>query len=159
LWVSLFHVWNKSNFYHLFLHPEVYLIILLLLMLQAWNLSKQSQSTKRVFQLYGCVVTSRDMVSHKDPTRHFGKVTHFSWTISRFVVSAWNFSVIKTLSHSTDVLDHILTFQYYHVGIVFSHYTGHVLKIFMPIWPFPFLHFLINLFLSQLHLHFTDFFL
>jgi hypothetical protein len=97
-------------------------------MLQAWNLSKQSQSTKRVFQLYGCVVTSRDMVSHKDPTRHFDKVTHISWTISRFVVSAWNFSVIKTLSHSTYVLDHILTFQYYHVRIVFSHYTGHVLK-------------------------------
>ena len=97
-------------------------------MLQAWNLSKQSQSTKRVFQLYGCVVTSRDMVSHKDPTRHFDKVTDISWTTSRFVVFVWNFSVIKTLSHSIDVLSLILTFQHYHVGIVFSHYTGHVLK-------------------------------
>ncbi|KAG2662088.1 hypothetical protein PVAP13_1KG526730 [Panicum virgatum] len=44
----------------------------------AWNLSKQSQSTKRVFQLYGCVVTSRDMVSHKDPTRHFDKADYYA---------------------------------------------------------------------------------
>ncbi|CAD6249220.1 unnamed protein product [Miscanthus lutarioriparius] len=45
---------------------------------QARNLSKQSQSTKRVFQLYGCVVTSRDMVSHKDPTRQFDKADYYA---------------------------------------------------------------------------------
>lgn len=45
---------------------------------QARNLSKQSQSTKRVFQLYGCVVTSRDMVSHKDPTRQFDKGDYYA---------------------------------------------------------------------------------
>ncbi|CAN6253034.1 unnamed protein product [Urochloa humidicola] len=42
------------------------------------NMSKQSQSTKRVFQLYGCVVTSRDMVSHNDPTRHFDKADYYA---------------------------------------------------------------------------------
>ncbi|EES05910.1 hypothetical protein BDA96_04G344300 [Sorghum bicolor] len=45
---------------------------------QGRNLSKQSQSTKRVFQLYGCVVTSRDMVSHKDPTRQFDKADYYA---------------------------------------------------------------------------------
>ncbi|KAL6911598.1 hypothetical protein ACP4OV_000403 [Aristida adscensionis] len=44
----------------------------------AMNLSKQSQSTKRVFQLYGCVVTAREMVSHKDPTRHFDKADYYA---------------------------------------------------------------------------------
>ncbi|XP_062220508.1 alpha-aminoadipic semialdehyde synthase-like isoform X1 [Phragmites australis] len=44
----------------------------------ARKLSKQSQSTKRVFQLYGCVVTSRDMVSHKDPNRHFDKADYYA---------------------------------------------------------------------------------
>ncbi|XP_034577051.1 alpha-aminoadipic semialdehyde synthase isoform X2 [Setaria viridis] len=44
----------------------------------ARNLSKQSQSTKRVFQLYGCVVTSKDMVAHKDPTRHFDKADYYA---------------------------------------------------------------------------------
>ncbi|KAF8730179.1 hypothetical protein HU200_017151 [Digitaria exilis] len=44
----------------------------------ARNLSKQSQSTKRVFQVYGCVVTSRDMVSHNDPTRHFDKADYYA---------------------------------------------------------------------------------
>ncbi|CAL4967339.1 unnamed protein product [Urochloa decumbens] len=42
------------------------------------NTSKQSQSTKRVFQLYGCVVTSRDMVTHNDPTRSFDKADYYA---------------------------------------------------------------------------------
>ena len=70
----------------------------LFLMLQPRNLSKQSQSTKRAFQLYGCVVTSRDMVSHKDPTRQFDKVMHVSSTISGFLVSPW-WSVITTFCY------------------------------------------------------------
>jgi alpha-aminoadipic semialdehyde synthase len=52
----------------------------LFLNLQASNLSKQSQTTKRTFQLYGCIVTSKDMVSHKDPTRQFDKVMNISGT-------------------------------------------------------------------------------
>nr|CAB3451289.1 unnamed protein product [Digitaria exilis] len=56
----------------------------------ARNLSKQSQSTKRVFQVYGCVVTSRDMVSHNDPTRHFDK-TYVNYICSSF---QWPHSVI-----------------------------------------------------------------
>ncbi|KAJ1281347.1 hypothetical protein BS78_04G299100 [Paspalum vaginatum] len=49
--------------------PEIY---------EARNLSKQSQSTKRIFQLYGCIVTSRDMVSHKDRSKHFDKADYYA---------------------------------------------------------------------------------
>lgn len=34
---------------------------------------KKSKSTKRVFQVFGCVVTSQDMVSPKDTTKSFSK--------------------------------------------------------------------------------------
>ncbi|OMO50576.1 hypothetical protein CCACVL1_30370, partial [Corchorus capsularis] len=30
------------------------------------NVSSHGRTLKRVYQVYGCVVTSRDMVAHKD---------------------------------------------------------------------------------------------
>lgn len=36
-----------------------------------------SSSTKRVFQVYGCVVTSEDMVEHKDSSRAFDKDDYY----------------------------------------------------------------------------------
>uniref|UniRef100_A0A0E0K614 Saccharopine dehydrogenase (NAD(+), L-glutamate-forming) n=1 Tax=Oryza punctata TaxID=4537 RepID=A0A0E0K614_ORYPU len=44
----------------------------------ARSLSQHPQSSKRVFQLYGCVVSSRDMVTPKDPTRCFNKADYYA---------------------------------------------------------------------------------
>lgn len=41
---------------------------------QGRNLNSPVRTSKRVFQVYGCVVTSRDMVEHKDPSKTFDKV-------------------------------------------------------------------------------------
>nr|AAN14410.1 bifunctional lysine-ketoglutarate reductase/saccharopine dehydrogenase [Gossypium hirsutum] len=35
-------------------------------------------TSKRVFQVYGCIVTSCDMVSHKDPSKTFGKADYYA---------------------------------------------------------------------------------
>ncbi|MBA0568185.1 hypothetical protein Golob_005694 [Gossypium lobatum] len=35
-------------------------------------------TSKRVFQVYGCIVTSRDMVSHKDPSKTFDKADYYA---------------------------------------------------------------------------------
>ncbi|XP_020090480.1 alpha-aminoadipic semialdehyde synthase isoform X2 [Ananas comosus] len=37
-----------------------------------------SPSTRRVFQVYGCIVTSRDMVAPKDSTRNFDKADYYA---------------------------------------------------------------------------------
>ncbi|KAI4335142.1 hypothetical protein L6164_013815 [Bauhinia variegata] len=34
--------------------------------------------SKRVFQVYGCVVTAQDMVEHKDPTKVFDKIDYYA---------------------------------------------------------------------------------
>ncbi|KAL0346824.1 UNVERIFIED_CONTAM: Alpha-aminoadipic semialdehyde synthase [Sesamum calycinum] len=36
------------------------------------------QTTKRVFQVYGCVVTSEDMVEHKDASKFFDKADYYA---------------------------------------------------------------------------------
>ncbi|KAL0374639.1 UNVERIFIED_CONTAM: Alpha-aminoadipic semialdehyde synthase [Sesamum radiatum] len=36
------------------------------------------RTTKRVFQVYGCVVTSEDMVEHKDASKFFDKVDYYA---------------------------------------------------------------------------------
>ncbi|KAL2503389.1 lysine-ketoglutarate reductase/saccharopine dehydrogenase bifunctional enzyme [Forsythia ovata] len=36
------------------------------------------RTTKRVFQVYGCVVTCQDMVEHKDPSKFFDKVDYYA---------------------------------------------------------------------------------
>jgi hypothetical protein len=43
---------------------------------QARDLSQPARASKRVFQVYGCVVTCQDMVEHKDPTKVFDKVSY-----------------------------------------------------------------------------------
>ncbi|KAH9652965.1 alpha-aminoadipic semialdehyde synthase [Citrus sinensis] len=35
-------------------------------------------ASKRIFQVYGCVVTSEDMVEHKDPTKGFDKADYYA---------------------------------------------------------------------------------
>ncbi|XP_024034422.1 alpha-aminoadipic semialdehyde synthase isoform X2 [Citrus clementina] len=35
-------------------------------------------ASKRIFQVYGCVVTSEDMVEHKDPTKGFDKADYYT---------------------------------------------------------------------------------
>lgn len=42
------------------------------------SLSPHYQSTRRAFQLYGCVITSRDMVSPKDPSKCFDKDDYYA---------------------------------------------------------------------------------
>uniref|UniRef100_A0ACD5YPA7 Uncharacterized protein n=1 Tax=Avena sativa TaxID=4498 RepID=A0ACD5YPA7_AVESA len=42
------------------------------------SLSPHYRSSRRAFQLYGCVVTSRDMVSPKDPSRCFDKADYYA---------------------------------------------------------------------------------
>ncbi|KAJ4792712.1 Lysine ketoglutarate reductase/saccharopine dehydrogenase [Rhynchospora pubera] len=39
---------------------------------------KNSKSTKRVFQVYGCIITSQDMVAPKDPTKSFSKADYYT---------------------------------------------------------------------------------
>lgn len=43
---------------------------------QARDLSQPARASKRVFQVYGCVVTCQDMVEHKDPTKVLDKVSY-----------------------------------------------------------------------------------
>ncbi|XP_022754742.1 alpha-aminoadipic semialdehyde synthase-like isoform X1 [Durio zibethinus] len=42
------------------------------------NLNSPARTSKRVFQVYGCVVTSRDMVEHKDPSKIFDKADYYA---------------------------------------------------------------------------------
>ncbi|KAK6236637.1 Saccharopine dehydrogenase [Theobroma cacao] len=42
------------------------------------NLNSPVRTSKRVFQVYGCVVTSRDMVEHKDPSKTFDKADYYA---------------------------------------------------------------------------------
>ncbi|KAK6147547.1 hypothetical protein DH2020_018459 [Rehmannia glutinosa] len=39
--------------------------------------TQDGRTSKRVYQVYGCVVTSEDMVEHKDPNKFFDKRTSF----------------------------------------------------------------------------------
>nr|GMC51983.1 alpha-aminoadipic semialdehyde synthase-like isoform X1 [Ipomoea batatas] len=42
------------------------------------DLTPKKPSSKRVFQVYGCVVTCQDMVEHKDPSKSFDKVDYYA---------------------------------------------------------------------------------
>ncbi|XVF48812.1 hypothetical protein PTKIN_Ptkin03bG0218400 [Pterospermum kingtungense] len=42
------------------------------------NLNSPGRTSKRLFQVYGCVVTSRDMVEHKDPSKTFDKADYYA---------------------------------------------------------------------------------
>lgn len=42
------------------------------------DLSQRARTSKRVFQVYGCVVTSQDMVEHKDSTKVFDKADYYA---------------------------------------------------------------------------------
>ncbi|XP_072952758.1 alpha-aminoadipic semialdehyde synthase isoform X1 [Typha angustifolia] len=44
----------------------------------AANWTHHSQATRRIFQVYGCIVTCRDMVAPKDSTRSFDKVDYYA---------------------------------------------------------------------------------
>ncbi|XP_062148674.1 alpha-aminoadipic semialdehyde synthase [Alnus glutinosa] len=44
----------------------------------ARDLSQPARASKRVFQVYGCVVTCQDMVIHKDPTKVFDKADYYA---------------------------------------------------------------------------------
>ena len=57
-----------------FLQNFLYLIQLLFLIGQAKDLTQSTRASKRAFQVYGCVVTCKDMVVHKDCTKLFDKV-------------------------------------------------------------------------------------
>jgi hypothetical protein len=43
---------------------------------QGRDLNQPARMSKRVFQVYGSVVTCQDMVEHKDPTKVFDKVSY-----------------------------------------------------------------------------------
>ncbi|RZC91557.1 hypothetical protein C5167_027620 [Papaver somniferum] len=45
---------------------------------QGGDVARNTSISKRVHQVYGCVVTSRDMVEHKDPTRTFDKADYYA---------------------------------------------------------------------------------
>ncbi|KAI3920699.1 hypothetical protein MKW92_021060 [Papaver armeniacum] len=45
---------------------------------QGGDLARSTSTSKRVYQVDGCVVTSRDMVEHKDPTRTFHKADYYA---------------------------------------------------------------------------------
>ncbi|CAH9077061.1 unnamed protein product [Cuscuta europaea] len=45
---------------------------------RAKDLTPKRQSSKRVFQVHGCVVTSQDMVEHKEPSKSFDKVDYYA---------------------------------------------------------------------------------
>ena len=50
-------------------------------MFQVGCQNRSSRVSKRIFKVYGCVVTSKDMVEPKDSNRTFNKViSHFDWT-------------------------------------------------------------------------------
>ncbi|KAF8025943.1 hypothetical protein BT93_F2696 [Corymbia citriodora subsp. variegata] len=40
--------------------------------------TQTAKRSKRVFQVYGCVVTCQDMVEHKDPSREFDKADYYA---------------------------------------------------------------------------------
>ncbi|OMO86412.1 Saccharopine dehydrogenase / Homospermidine synthase [Corchorus olitorius] len=42
------------------------------------NVSSPGRTSKRVYQVYGCVVTSRDMVKHKDASKVFDKADYYA---------------------------------------------------------------------------------
>ncbi|KAA8534721.1 hypothetical protein F0562_029837 [Nyssa sinensis] len=42
------------------------------------DLTQSTRSSKRVFQVYGCVVTCQDMVEHKDPAKVFDKDDYYA---------------------------------------------------------------------------------
>uniref|UniRef100_A0A5B7CDN9 Putative alpha-aminoadipic semialdehyde synthase isoform X2 n=1 Tax=Davidia involucrata TaxID=16924 RepID=A0A5B7CDN9_DAVIN len=44
----------------------------------ASDLTQSTRASKRVFQVYGCVVTSQDMVEHKDPMKVFDKDDYYA---------------------------------------------------------------------------------
>lgn len=44
----------------------------------AGNLDQHSQTSKRFFKVYGCVVTCQDMVSPKDPSKIFDKADYYA---------------------------------------------------------------------------------
>ncbi|OAY26961.1 alpha-aminoadipic semialdehyde synthase isoform X1 [Manihot esculenta] len=45
---------------------------------QARGCSPPSRTSKRVYQVYGCVVTSQDMVKHIDPSKTFDKADYYA---------------------------------------------------------------------------------
>ncbi|RVW28651.1 Alpha-aminoadipic semialdehyde synthase [Vitis vinifera] len=40
--------------------------------------TQSARTSKRVFQVYGCVTTSQHMVQHKDPTKEFDKADYYA---------------------------------------------------------------------------------
>ncbi|CAE6162342.1 unnamed protein product [Arabidopsis arenosa] len=42
------------------------------------GISQNGKSTKRVYQVYGCIITSQDMVEHKDPSKSFDKADYYA---------------------------------------------------------------------------------
>ncbi|CAH8320965.1 unnamed protein product [Eruca vesicaria subsp. sativa] len=42
------------------------------------GISQNGKSTKRVHQVYGCIVTSQDMVEHQDPSKSFEKADYYA---------------------------------------------------------------------------------
>ncbi|CAH8274505.1 unnamed protein product [Arabidopsis lyrata] len=42
------------------------------------GISQNGKSTKRVYQLYGCIITSQDMVEHKNPSKSFDKADYYA---------------------------------------------------------------------------------
>ncbi|KAI3871224.1 hypothetical protein MKW98_015124 [Papaver atlanticum] len=45
---------------------------------QGGDLARNTSTSKRVYKVYGCVVTSRDMVKPKDPARAFDKADYYA---------------------------------------------------------------------------------
>ncbi|VVB10580.1 unnamed protein product [Arabis nemorensis] len=41
------------------------------------GISQNGKSTKRVHQVYGCIITSQDMVEHQDPSKSFDKADYY----------------------------------------------------------------------------------
>ncbi|WZY86254.1 alpha-aminoadipic semialdehyde synthase-like [Brassica napus] len=42
------------------------------------GMSQNGKSTKRVHQVYGCIITSQDMVEHQDPSKSFDKADYYA---------------------------------------------------------------------------------
>ncbi|CAN8327160.1 unnamed protein product [Cochlearia groenlandica] len=42
------------------------------------GMSQNGKSTKRIHQVYGCIITSQDMVEHKDPSKPFDKADYYA---------------------------------------------------------------------------------
>ncbi|KAJ0262862.1 LOR/SDH bifunctional enzyme [Hirschfeldia incana] len=42
------------------------------------GMNQNGKSTKRVHQVYGCIVTSQDMVEHQDPSKSFNKADYYA---------------------------------------------------------------------------------